>query len=68
MAHTDVRLAAHKNVAVLVVQVGEQVESEDDRAIGAVLERHYSTMYAAVLYCGEYILNGGLWSEGVVVR
>jgi hypothetical protein len=66
VAHAHVRFAAYEDVAVLAVEIGEQVESEDYGAIGAVLKRYNSAIDATVLYCGENILDGGLWGESIV--
>lgn len=67
MAYAHVGFAADENVAVFVVQVGEEVECEDDGAVGAVLEGHHATLCAAILYCGKDILDGGLWCESMCV-
>lgn len=68
MANVHICLAADEDVAVLAVQVGEQVEGEDYRAICAVLERHNATVCAAILYRSKDVLDRSLWCEGMCVR
>lgn len=67
MAYAHVCFAADENVAVLVVQVGEEIECEDYGAVGAVFKGHNATVCATILYRGEDILDGGLGCESVCV-
>ena len=65
MADVHICLATNKDVAVLAVQVCEEVKSEDYRAVRAVLERHNTTVRAPILYGGEDIFDGSLWCESM---
>ena len=65
VTHVHVRFATDKNVVVFAVQIGEQVESENYRAIGAVLEWYDTAVRSAILHRSKNIFNSSLWRKNV---
>lgn len=64
--HGDIGLAADDDVRVLVLQVGEEVEGEDYRAVGRVLEGNDAAVGSARLNRGEDVVDGDDGGEGKV--
>lgn len=65
MAYGDIDFAFDENVRVAAVEVGEEVEGEDDGAVGGVFEGDDAVGGGACLDGGEDVFNGDLGLEVV---